>query len=221
VEERHRADGRDPLIGLAFLATLLYTIGTVGYAGAPVALGVTLPVPSFADFFFFPAYALFGILLWRLGSRSEPDGRHQFLDALIVALGAMPFVWVRLIEPQLAGGPLTAAQVTYLAYPVAVAMLLGLTVRLAFRAHRSSMPYVLLGGWITFELAADLILLEVGVAGTWVYGQSWQAMWVLSAGCIGALALHPRARDLLQRRPSSPVRGRNRLSLLGVPSPVR
>jgi hypothetical protein len=115
--ERRRAGHRDPLIGLAFLALLLYSIGTVGFAGVPVVLGVTLPVPSVLDVIFLVSFGLFGVLLWRLGSRSQVEGRHQSLDTLIVALGALPIVWVRLVEPQLVGGPVTAAQVVYLAYP--------------------------------------------------------------------------------------------------------
>jgi diguanylate cyclase (GGDEF)-like protein len=213
--ERRRAPQGDPLVGLAFVSLLVYTLATVGFAGWPVALRVALPVPSVVDALFFLSYGLFGVLLWRLGSRSQPEGRQQYLDTLIVALGAMPLVWVRLIEPQLVGGPLTPAQVTYLAYPVVVAVLLGLTVRLAFRADRISTPYVLLGGWIGLELAADLVLVDTGVAGTYAYGQPWQALWMLSPGCLGALALHPRARDLLQVRRNTAVRGGNRLYVLG------
>jgi hypothetical protein len=95
-------------------------------------------------------------------------------------------------------------------------MLLGLTIRLAFRAHGVSIPYLLLGGWIVFELVADLIYLDAGVAGTYVYGQPWQALWVLSAGCLGTLALHPGARIMLQARRTPPVRGRTRLYVIGV-----
>jgi hypothetical protein len=136
---------------------LLYTLATVGFAGWPVALGVVLPVPSVVDAMYFLSYCLFGVLLWRLGSRSQPDGRRQFLDTLIVALGVLPVVWVRLVEPQLVGGPVSMSSLVYLAYPVFVSVLLGLTVRLAFRAHQSSTPYVLLGGWIGLELVADLV----------------------------------------------------------------
>jgi hypothetical protein len=205
--ERRRAPDGDPLVGLAFVALLLYTLATVGFAGLPVALGVEPPVPSVVDATYFLSYCLLGVLLWRLGSRSQPDGRHQYLDTLIVTLGVLPVVWVRLVEPQLVGGPVSMSSLVYLAYPVFVSVLLGLTVRLAFRAHQSSTPYVLLGGWIGLELVADLVFLDHGVAGTYVYGQPYQALWVLSAGCIGALALHPRARDMLHTRRSSPVRG--------------
>jgi diguanylate cyclase (GGDEF)-like protein len=213
---RRRPGRRDPLIGLAFLALLLYTLGTVGYQGVPVVSDTVLPVPSVFDILFFTSYGLFAMLLWRLGSRSGTNDRHQYLDTLIVVLGVMPLIAVRLIEPQLAGGPVTAEQVVYLGYPVVVAVLLGLAIRLAFRAHRNSTAYLLLGGWIGFELVGDLILLEAGVAGTYAYGQPWQALWVLSAGCIGALALHPDARAMLQPRESPPLRGRSRLFVIGL-----
>jgi diguanylate cyclase (GGDEF)-like protein len=213
--ERRRAPDGDPLIGLAFVSFLLYTLATVGFAGWPVALDVRLPVPSVVDALFFLSYCLFAVLLWRLGGRPEAESPRQFLDTLIVSLGAMPVVWVRLIEPVLVDGTVSAARLTYLAYPVLVSLLLGLTIRLALRAHKISVPYVLLSGWIGLELAGDLLFLDAGVAGTYFFGQSWQGLWVLSAGCLGALVLHPRARDLLQVRPSAPVRGRNRLYILG------
>jgi diguanylate cyclase (GGDEF)-like protein len=213
--ERGRGDAVDPLIGIAFVAVLLYTSATAGFAGLPVLLGVELPVPSVVDGMFFLSYVLFGVFLWKLGSRSRGHGRHQYLDTLIVTLGLMPVIGVRLIEPQLAAGSVSTAQVAYLAYPVFVSILLGLTVRLAMRAPRLSTPCVLLGGWIGLELAADLLFVDEGISGTYVYGQPWQALWVLSAGCIGALVLHPRARDLLQVRPSALHRGRGRLYVLG------
>jgi diguanylate cyclase (GGDEF)-like protein len=214
--ERRLAGHGDPLVGLAFLALLLYTVGTAGFAGVPIVLGVALPVPSVVDGLFFASYGLFGVLLWRLGSRSQVEGRRHYLDPLIVALGALPVVWVRLVEPQLVGGPVTAEQVVYLAYPVAVTALLGLTIRLAFRAHRSTVPYLLLGGWIMLELVADLILLNASVGGTYLYGQPWQALWPLSIGCLGTLVLHPGARDMLRVRQTPPVRGRTRLYVMGA-----
>jgi hypothetical protein len=132
--ERGRGDAVDPLIGIAFVAVLLYTSATAGFAGLPVLLGVELPVPSVVDGMFFLSYVLFGVFLWKLGSRSRGHGRHQYLDTLIVTLGLMPVIGVRLIEPQLAAGSVSTAQVAYLAYPVFVSILLGLTVRLAMRS---------------------------------------------------------------------------------------
>ena len=101
-----------------------------------------------------------------------------------------------------------------MAYPTLVFGLLAMTVRLFFLAGRRTAPHLLLAGWILLELIADVVYLRVSVQGTYAYGQWWQAMWIVSAACIGAVALHPETGLLFERRTTRPVSGSRRLYVL-------
>ena len=46
------------------------------------------------------------------------------------------------------------------------------------------------------------------------YGQAWQALWIVSATCVGCFALHPRAVVLLERHTLPDVNGSRRLWVL-------
>jgi diguanylate cyclase (GGDEF)-like protein len=162
-------------------------------------------VPSVLDGLFLAAYALLAVFLWQLGNRAEGRGRRDLLDITIVVSGLAPLCWQLLVHPLTKSATFSAALVTYLAYPVCVFALLAMTVRLAFVARRRTAPHLILAGWITLELAADLVFLRQAATGAYAYGQWWQALWILSAGCVAALALHPRLALLLDRQPSRTV----------------
>ena len=122
-----------------------------------------VPVPSVLDGLFLLSYALLGLFLWRLGSRSGGAGRRDILDTLIVVGGVAPVFWLFLVAPLFETGAPLPALLTYVAYPVGVFGLFCLTVRLAFVARRRTVLHLLLGGWIVGELSADLVFLSVGV----------------------------------------------------------
>ena len=103
---------------------------------------------------------------------------------------------------------------TFVAYPVSVFALFCLTVRLAFVARRPTMLHLLLGAWIVGELTADVVFLFVSVNNTFAYGQAWQALWIVSATCVGCFALHPQAAVLLERHTLPTVNGSRRLWVL-------
>jgi diguanylate cyclase (GGDEF)-like protein len=214
--KRTRADHPDPLLTLAVVAFGLYFVASVVGSLVPQlsAPGDTSPVPSAGDGLFLLSYALLGLFLWRLGSRSGGAGRRDLLDTLIVVGSVAPLFWLYLMAPLLATGAPPAALTTYLAYPVSVFALVCLTARLAFVARRRSVLHLLLAGWIVGELSADIVFLDVSVNGLYVYGQAWQALWILSATCIGSAALHPQLRVLLERHTLSQVNGPRRLWLL-------
>ena len=202
-----------PLMAAAFLIYFLASI-----AGVVVPLttaAATVSVPSVLDGLFLTSYGLLALLLWRLGSRSTGTGRRDGLDTLIVAGGLAPIFWVFLLAPLVEGQRLSLTLVTFAAYPICVFVLCGMTVRLALVARRPTTPHLLLGGWIALELAADVIFLRQSVNGSYVYGAPWQTLWIVSATCIGALALHPDRSVLLERRTSDAVNGTGRLYVLG------
>lgn len=213
-----RAERGDRLATLAVVAFGTYFTASV--------LGVVVPltarseaqvqVPSVLDALFLGSYLLLAVFLWRLGSRSRGDRRQDLLDVLVVVGGVAPLCFQLLVAPLLGSGPLTIALATYLAYPVFVFVLLAMTVRLALVARRRTLPHLLLAGWIVLELIADLVFLRTAGNGTYTYGQWWQGMWILSAGCVAALAVHPDAHVLLEWQESRAVSGTRRLCLLGA-----
>ena len=211
-----RGTDPDPLLFLAAVAFGLYFCASILGALAPL-LGPSpdkVAVPSLLDGLFLLSYVVLGLFLWRLGNRSAGAGRRDVLDMLIVVGGLSPLFWVFLVAPLFGTGLPLAALLTYLAYPLSVFGLFCLTIRLAFMARQRTVLHVLMAGWIVGELLADLIFLSVNVEGAYAYGQAWQALWILSATCIGSLALHPRADVLLERHTHRQVSGNRRLLVL-------
>ncbi|MDX6215740.1 MAG: hypothetical protein QOG99_1324 [Frankiales bacterium] len=213
---RTRRDRPDSLMALAVVAFGLYFGASIAGVAVPLLAPSTMavPVPSVLDGSFLLAYLLLALFLWRLGGRAAAAGRRDALDLFIVLGAAVPLFWMFMVEPLLESAPVSAALVTYVAYPVAVFGLLAMTVRLALVSGRRSVPHLLLTGWIAFELCADVVFLYAGAHGTFAYGQPWQVMWIVSATCVGALALHPSTEVLFTPQTSRPVSGRRRLFLL-------
>ena len=214
---RRRTTQPEPLLSLAVVAFAVYFGASIW--GVILPLTATSPsgtVPSPLDGLFLLGYALLGLLLWKIGSRSAGERRRDILDTLIVTGGLAPVFWMVLVKPLFAGDTPFAALATYLAYPTFVFGLLAMTVRLFFLAGHRTAPHLLLTGWILLELIADVVYLRVSLQGTYAYGQWWQAMWIVSAACIGAVALHPGTSLLFERRTTRPVSGSRRLYVLAV-----
>ena len=209
-----RACKPDGLLRFGVFAFILFAVANVASA-VMTLMGVSYTSPNAADVMFLLSYLLFAIFFVGLGRRaSSLDGR-DWLDPCIVVLGVSPLFFLVLVEPVIGRTP-NLQLATYLAYPALVFVLLAMMVRLAFIVFRVSPPHLLLGGWICLELVADVGYMEVSAAGTYEGGQWYQAVWVLSATCVGALALHPGARAIFERRQARPISGRGRLILLGT-----
>ena len=210
-----RATQREPLLALAVVAFGLYFCASIWGVILPLtANGPAASVPAPIDVCFLLSYTLLGLLLWKIGSRSAGERRRDILDTLIVIGGVAPAFWLFLIKPLFAFHAPFPALATYVAYPTLVFGLLAMTVRLFFLAARRTAPHLLLGGWILLELIADVVYLRVSVQGAYVYGQWWQAMWIVSAACVGAVALHPDTGLLFERRTTRPVSSSRRLYVL-------
>jgi len=206
----------DRLVDVLLLGMVAYTAATAGWFFFPLLVGRPLPPTSLVDALYFLAYGLFAVFLLMLGRRSTGADRRSALDAVIVALGLSPLGWVTLVEPLLADGRLSVGDLTYLTYPVAVTLLLALAVQIGFVAGRRGVPHLLLAGWIGGELIADVVYAGTGIAGTFAYGQAWQVLSVASYSCMGALALHPRTRQMRAPHPARLANARGRLLLLGA-----
>ena len=213
---RTRVANPDSLLTLAVVAFGLYFCASILGALVPLlnSMQAIAEPPSFLDGLFLLSYTMLGLFLWQLGSRSSGAGSRDVMDMLIVVGGLAPLFWVFLIQPLLESGAPLPALITYLAYPVSVFGLVCLTVRLAFVARRRTMLHLLLTGWIVGELSADVVFLDASVNGVYAYGQAWQALWIVSATCVGSLALHPRAEVLLERRTRRQASGSRRLWVL-------
>ena len=213
---QRRAANRDPLLTLAVVAFGVYFSASILGALVPLLTPATVevPVPSVLDGLFLLSYLLLGLFLWRLGSRSGGAGRRDILDTLMVIGGVAPVFWLFLVAPLFGTEEPLPALLTFVAYPTSVFGLFCLTVRLAFVARRRTVLHLLLGGWIVGELTADLFFLSAMVTNTYAYGKPWQALWIVSATCVGSLALHPRAAVLLERHTLPHVNGSRRLWVL-------
>lgn len=83
--------------GLYFCASIVGSL-----APQLVSSVAEVSVPSVGDGLFVGSYALLGLFLWRLGSRSTgADRRDDVLDTLIVVGGVAPLFWVFLVAPVL------------------------------------------------------------------------------------------------------------------------
>ena len=134
---RGRTVNRDPLLTLAVVAFGVYFSASIIGALLPLLTSSTasMSLPSPLDVLFLLSYALLGLFLWRLGSRSGGANRRDILDTLIVVGGVAPVFWVLLVAPLFGTGAPLPALLTYAAYPVFVFGLFCLTVRLAFVAR--------------------------------------------------------------------------------------
>jgi hypothetical protein len=196
---------------------VLYLLGNLGWWFYPLVTGRPLPAPSVVDALYFSAYAAVGVFLILLGRRNRASDPTGALDALIIAIGLLPAGYLALVDP-ISGlaadlGPMEA---TFLAYPLAVGLLVSLGMWVAFVAARRSAPYFLLMGWLGCELLGDVIYGRTGATGTFSYGQPWQVLFVLSTACLGALALHPGLASLAAPSPRPAGRARTRLLVLGA-----
>ena len=209
-----RAERVSRLIVAAFAAYFVATIARV-ILTLTTPDGSTVSVSPLLEPLFFSSYVLLALLLWRLGSRSTGPNRRDGLDTLIVAGAVAPALWVFLLAPSLATGRTSLELVTLALHPIGVFVLCGLTIRLAFVTQCTTGAHVLIRGWIGLELVADIVSLRQWVNGSFTFGAPWQAMWILSAACIGAFALHPRNTQLLERRTTTGVNGTSRLYVLG------
>jgi hypothetical protein len=97
-----------------------------------------------------------------------------------------------------------------------VGLLVSLGAWVAFVARAGRCRTLLLLGWLGTELLGDVIYGRTGATGAFEYGQYWQVLYVLSAACLGALALHPDLRSLAAPSERPAGHGRGRLLALGA-----
>jgi hypothetical protein len=208
---------REPVLLALLAGAVLFAVSSLGWWYVPLLTGRPLPAPSPVDALYFCAYGSVGVYLLMLGRRNRRSDPRGALDALIIALGLTPTGYLLLVNPVVGPiGSIGLAEATFLAYPYVVALLVSLALWVAVVAARRSAAYGLLMGWLGTELIGDVIYGRTGAAGTFSYGQSWQALYVLSATCLGALALHPGLIGLATPSSRPAARARTRLLVLGA-----
>jgi diguanylate cyclase (GGDEF)-like protein len=199
---------------------IVYLLATVPWYSLPVMFGRPVPFPSIIDFGYFASYLLFAVFLVKLvGQRSPGESRVErrlaMLDAGIFTAAMSSVLWVAVIEPNVRQPGLPAIdRAVALAYPMFVAVLFALAMRLFVGSSRGSVPETLLMLWVGGELAADILYGYQSANGTFSYGSPFSVLWLMSYAAVAALALHPRFADL-----SRPTRTRTgstgtRLTLL-------
>jgi hypothetical protein len=197
------------------VATTCYPLASIGWAGYP-ALGRTLPTPSAVDLLYIASYVCFAGFLVQVARQYRSLDRRGGLDALIVALGATPVLWHLAFDDQL-GDVRDLTTLTYAAYPLAVLLLFTLGMRVVLMATHRSLRHALLFGWLALELVPDSVYGVLAIEGSFRFGDgAWQAMWLLSYGCLAAYLLREArsSTDFFSAEPARLSRPRTRQLML-------
>ena len=211
--------GRQPGWRLLKFAALVYFIANVPWYVIPGVLNRPLSFPSVVDYMFFASYALYAVALVAIDRALGRLDRVSSIDAIVIAIAVGCLQWEFLLQPVLGASDISAsARVAGAGYPIAVTILFALGVRLGFSGRKSRPEIVLLLTWLGAELVADVVYGLTSAAGTFTYGQNWQALWLVSFSALGAAALHPRA-TAPQERVMSGAQGKL-LRLVGLGAAV-
>ena len=153
-----------------------------------------LPEVSVADVFYLAMYPLLLAGAW-VAARPRPD-RACALDAAIVAGGCGLLVWETVLEPQLVGaGPISAATVLAVTYPMLDVVLVGAVVGLLLVPARSA-AHLLVATSLGLLLLADTGYAELAVHGSYAAGSPLDLVYIASYLVWLAAALHPSMRTL-------------------------
>jgi hypothetical protein len=199
------------------LAQALFVTGDVLAYNYERFFGGALPFPSIADPFYLavgPLLVAGLVLLMR--ARNATRSRASLIDSLIITVAAAALSWVYLMAPYAHDHTLTlGTKLTSIAYPVMDIMILGVVLRLAVGSRRGGTAFGFLLTGAAMLLLTDAIygwkLLHGGYTTGGILDVGWAGFYAL----LGAAALHPSMRKLVQRAPDPGDRlTRPRLALL-------
>ena len=179
--------------------------------------GRALPFPSIADVFYLAvAPLLVAGLLLLMRQRNEPRSHASLIDALIITVAAAALSWVYLMEPYAHDHTLTlGTKLISIAYPLVDIMVLGVLVRMAVGSGRRGLAFGFLLSGTAALLLTDSIYGWKLLHGGYATGGVLDAGWAIFYGLLGAAALHPSMRKLVERAPDPGERlTRIRLALL-------
>jgi diguanylate cyclase (GGDEF)-like protein len=150
-------------------------------------------MPSWADVLYLMLYPLFVG-----GAIATQRGRWDLsavLDSLIVAGGCGLFVWIEVIAPQLAAGPVDAGVLVAIAYPILDVVLFGAVVGMLLVQARTA-SHILVAASLVLMLVADTVFTGLAVSGAYDSGDPLDIVWMASYLLWVPAALHPSMRRL-------------------------
>jgi diguanylate cyclase (GGDEF)-like protein/PAS domain S-box-containing protein len=199
------------------LAQAFFVTGDVLAYNYQRLFGSALPFPSIADAFYLAVGPLLVAgLLMLVRERTETRSRASLIDALIVTVAAAALSWVYLMAPYAHDHTLKlTTKLTSIAYPLTDILILGVLLRMAVGSRRRGLAFGLLVCGTGALLLTDTIYGWKLLHGGYNTGGVLDAGWATFYGFLGAAALHPSMRKLVERAPDVGDRlTTRRLSLL-------
>ena len=213
---RNSQSGRLPWYLIA-LGQACFVIGDVLAYNYTRFFGGELPTPSIADPFYLAFYPLLVAgLLMLIRQRNEARNRASLIDALIITVSAAALSWVYLMAPYAHDHTLKlTTKLTSIAYPMMDILVLGVVLRLAVGSRRRGVAFRFLVAGTALLLLTDTIYGYLQLHGGYSTGGLLDAGWAGFYALLGAAALHPSMRELVERAPEPDDRlTRHRLVLL-------
>jgi diguanylate cyclase (GGDEF)-like protein len=189
--------------GWAALAAACWSwaAGQVAWTVYEDLLGIPTPYPSIADIGYlgFPAAALVG-LAFLAPQDSGLATPRRVLDALLVGCAFGLVAWVTVLEPVIdtSGGSLLTAAAS-VAYPVADAVLLTVTVLTLTQTRDALLCWGLLGAAVLAMAASDAVFAYQIAVGSYVTGSVVDWGWRIAFCLLGV------AGTLVRGGPAAPV----------------
>jgi diguanylate cyclase (GGDEF)-like protein len=182
------------------LAAGIYAAANTIWYGMPILLDRRLPFPSVADALYILAYLCFiaGFLLLIRSRTERGRGAGVLIDAAIITVSAMVILWKTVLSPIAAEQSETpAAHWVAVGYPLIDLVLVALLVATLLTPAARPPAFWLLTGFVLAQLAADISFAVTQLRATFYYGHPLMLGWFLSFGCLGAAALHPSMRSVV------------------------
>jgi PAS domain S-box-containing protein len=178
---RHEVKGAWQAVAAALVLMSLGNALTFGrHAPALAEIG------PFAPFFFLGAYIPLFVAAYRFGRGTHRSDRTVVLDAAIIGLVAVPFVWELLVEPNAPGVVTGFEPIMALAIPVIDVALVSLAApMILFRHARSPSAVLFMAGLVTMGIGDSLSAvgtLNDAWTATLLPKVAWLSSYVLLAG---------------------------------------
>jgi len=200
------------------LGQTLYVLGDVFSDNYGRFFGGALPSVSIADAFYLTFYLpLIAGLLLLIRERRGGQDRESLVDSLVITVAAAAFSWTFLMAPDVHQAASVSTKLVALAYPLMDVLVLGVLVRLMVANGPRAIGFALLVLGFLAQLAADSIYGWQLLHGGYVKGGPLDIGWAIFYALLGASALHPSTRALVERQVAQTFRldGR-RIGLLGA-----
>ncbi|MDP9492492.1 MAG: hypothetical protein M3P42_09905, partial [Actinomycetota bacterium] len=201
----HKPRKKAPWLCLA-AALGCFAAGDLVWTWYTSVLGHEAPFPSLGDWFYLAGYPLLTLAALLFARSRRTKNRGSFMDAAIVGIATIVAGWQFLIEPLVddalaspfAGG-------VALAYPLADTIAFVAVVTLLFTSTIRLPAFKLLlcgiAVWLFGDALYAIALLHEGYAsGAW-----FDPFWIVAYALMGASALHPSMRSMVEAPGGEPL----------------